>query len=235
MREGFLKRRTPDHPKVISLEERLKIPRFAAVGLLELLWHYTAEYAPQGSVGKYPDSAIARACHWPKDAAAFVDALVETGWLDRDEEYRLLVHDWADHVDETTKKRLLRAKLEIIIRQPNGSRAAPERLPLSALEAANGSLARGGDGQGGDGRGKAEPTDEEKRFWIASTMLEFPGAKILGRLPDERIVAQCYELAQGDMELLARAFRALHLTGQKPTISWAWFPKVLPKYMESVR
>ncbi len=79
------------------------------------------------------------------------------------------------------------------------------------------------------------PSESEKRFWISKTMLDFPGARILGKLPDERIISQCYDLAHGDMNALARAFRALHLTGQKPTISWAWFPKVLPQYMENGR
>ncbi len=66
-------------------------------------------------------------------------------------------------------------------------------------------------------------------------MLEFPGARVPGEPPDDLIVSQCYDLAHGDIEALGRAFRALHLTGQKPTMSWAWFPKVLPKYMENGR
>ena len=33
----------------------------AAVGLLEMLWHFTAHYAKRGDVGRHPDLAIARA------------------------------------------------------------------------------------------------------------------------------------------------------------------------------
>ncbi len=82
---------------------------------------------------------------------------------------------------------------------------------------------------------KRMPTEEEKRFWISKTMLDFPGARILGRLPDERIVEQCYKLAGGDMDLLGKAFRALFLTGKKPEHSWGWFPKVLPDYVRRAR
>lgn len=161
-----MKRRTPDHPKVVDLEQRLRVPRYAAVGLLELLWHYTAEFSPQGNVGKYPDAAIARACHWTKDATQFVTALTETGWLDVDQEHRLLVHDWADHVDETTKKRLLRARQEVIIRrttaaerQPNGG----QRQPEFPSEADIGKPDRVLSGKAGLGTGPGTGSEDSKK------------------------------------------------------------------------
>ena len=109
-----MKRGTPEHPKVFDLAEKLSIPRAHAVGILELLWHFTAKYTPQGDIGKYPNTAIAKACLWTKDAAKFVQALLTCGWLEQSDEYRLLVHDWHDHADDLTRKVLNRARLEFL-------------------------------------------------------------------------------------------------------------------------
>ncbi len=74
----------------------LKIPQYAAVGIMEMLWHYTAKLHPQGDIGAAPDDAIAIACGWPigkradrpgidaAKASNFIDALVAAGWLNRD-------------------------------------------------------------------------------------------------------------------------------------------------------
>jgi hypothetical protein len=40
-----------------------------------------------------------------------VRALLQTGWLDRDQVHRLLVHDWAQHADKATKNALKRSEL----------------------------------------------------------------------------------------------------------------------------
>jgi hypothetical protein len=47
-----MKRGTPEHPKTAHLMAALSIPRPYAVGILELLWHFTARYAPRGDVGR---------------------------------------------------------------------------------------------------------------------------------------------------------------------------------------
>ena len=49
-----MKRGTPRHPKTMLLVAELQIPTYAAVGILESLWHWTAEYAKRGDVGRYP-------------------------------------------------------------------------------------------------------------------------------------------------------------------------------------
>jgi hypothetical protein len=106
-----MKRGTPDHPKVLMLANKLKMPRFCAVGLLECLWHFTARYAAQGDIGKYGNDNIAAAVDWRKDPDDLIEALVATKFLDRSEKYRLVVHDWSDHSDDTCNTYLLRANL----------------------------------------------------------------------------------------------------------------------------
>lgn len=108
-----MKRGTPDHWKMRELARLMKVPvKYGlawANGTLERLWHYTAKYHPQGDIGKARDEFIASACGWPEtDAMTLVDALVAAKWLDRDTTHRLLVHDWAEHCDDSVKKTLKR-------------------------------------------------------------------------------------------------------------------------------
>lgn len=102
-----MKRNAPGHPKTLALASMLCLKRYEAVGLLELLWHFTASYCPRGDIGKRTDAQIVAALDWPQDRAGeLMGALVECGWLDRDPEHRLVVHDWHDHADGTCDKYL---------------------------------------------------------------------------------------------------------------------------------
>jgi hypothetical protein len=85
-----------------------------AVGYLELLWHFTAEFAPRGDVGRFPDQRIEAALHWQGRSGRLVSALVESGWLDHHPGCRLCVHDWAEHADDAVKKRLSRSRLQFV-------------------------------------------------------------------------------------------------------------------------
>lgn len=104
-----MKRGTPLHPKTRRLARRLELPRYAVVGLLELLWHFTAQFARRGDVGRYADVDLADALAWDREPAELITALVETGWLDEHPEHRLVVHHWHDHADEAVRKALQRA------------------------------------------------------------------------------------------------------------------------------
>lgn len=92
-----------------SLADRLGIPVHAAVGIMEMLWHHAGDYAPRGDIGKLSDRMIAQAVDWKGDVGTLVEALVAERWIDRDEEYRLVVHDWEDHCEEFVRKRIFRS------------------------------------------------------------------------------------------------------------------------------
>jgi len=117
-----MKRGTPDHPKVSHLATLLNINRAWAIGILEALWHFAARYAPQGDIGKHPDSVIAKAVYWErptgergvKAECKLSAALVEAGWLDTCPVHRLIVHDWCDHADEAVTKYLSRHGLSFV-------------------------------------------------------------------------------------------------------------------------
>lgn len=104
-----MKRDAPEHRKVRLLARMLDVEIYGAVGVLELLWHWTARAAPAGDVGCFGASAIADAVGWRGDAEALVEALVEAGWLDRGPACGLFVHDWADHADDAVHVALARA------------------------------------------------------------------------------------------------------------------------------
>ena len=102
-----MKRGTPSHPKMRRLATALEIPMAYAVGIVEGLFHFTAEMAPQGNVGKWGDYEIANSLGCTDIAGpALVAGLVAAGWLDEDPEHRLLVHDWSEHADKGVRMRL---------------------------------------------------------------------------------------------------------------------------------
>lgn len=85
---------TTEKLKFKKLQRILKLPLWQAVGLLESVWKMAYRNAPAGDVGRLSDDDIAAAIEWDGDAMELVDALVQTGWLDRDPTHRLLIHDW---------------------------------------------------------------------------------------------------------------------------------------------
>lgn len=104
----------------------LKVPSYAAVGLLEKLWHLTAREAPAGNVGRLSDDDIADWLGWEQSSALLIDGLVEAGWLDRYEDpgVRLYIHDWHEHSDDTIDNHLARA----VVRYANGALPRMTRL-----------------------------------------------------------------------------------------------------------
>lgn len=136
-----MKREALRHPKMLDLASRLGIDRARAIGIVTLLLDWTADMAPQGDVGKWPDGAIAMACEWgtasgdvSRDATAFVGALVDAGWLDRHPKARLLVHDWPDHCERWVKSKLASLGLDF---HPAYADLAPPAEPQETAEAAN--------------------------------------------------------------------------------------------------
>src|SRR5262245_2197278 len=121
-----MKRGTPDHPKTAALMRILGMSKREAVGTLELLWHFTGRFAPQGDIGRYKDVEIASAVDWPGKPALLIAGLVRTKFLVRHSAYRLVVHDWHDHADEAVKKYLSRASKPFLTKDiPNEPVSTP--------------------------------------------------------------------------------------------------------------
>lgn len=101
-----MKRGTPDHPKVRALARQLGISRVHAVGILECLWQWAAQYCPDGGLSKWSPASIAEAVDW-LDAEQLLAALKHTdcGFLDEDG----MIHDWPEHCEDAVHMRLARA------------------------------------------------------------------------------------------------------------------------------
>jgi hypothetical protein len=130
------KRAVLDHPKFARLKVRLRLNKSCTLGYLECLWQMTGRFTPQGNIGQYSDEDIEAWMEWEGDPGALIVALVDSGWIDRDDDHRLIVHDWNDHVDHTTKTALNRAGLAPICSNNSGSNA--ENVRTVREQCANG-------------------------------------------------------------------------------------------------
>lgn len=109
-----MKHKTIGHPKLDELKERLGVRRPTAVGYLEMLFHFAAQYTPRGNIGKYSDRRIEAALEWSGKAGALVAALLECNWIEEHPEHRLIIHDWAEHADQHTRRRVARMGEELV-------------------------------------------------------------------------------------------------------------------------
>jgi hypothetical protein len=94
---------TTDLLKFKKLQRRLDLLEWQATGLLETLWQKTIKNAPAGDIGKLSDEDIVALIDWRGETSELIETLIEFGWLDRDPEYRLIVHDWSQHAPNFLK------------------------------------------------------------------------------------------------------------------------------------
>ena len=104
--------------KFSKLKRRLALPHWQTVGLLETLWLITQGNAPRGDIGRLSNEDIAGAMEWAGDANELIENLVGCGWLDESEEYRLVVHDWEDHLPTYLKGALAKHGKTTCAKQP---------------------------------------------------------------------------------------------------------------------
>jgi len=101
-----MKRGTIRHPKLLRLATALRLPPFAALGLLEALLEWTFDYARDGAIGRHDNHAIAVGVGWEGDPDRLIAALITSRWLDPCATHRLVVHDLADHAPESWKRQM---------------------------------------------------------------------------------------------------------------------------------
>lgn len=109
----------------------VKVP--TAVGHLELLWHFTAEFAPQGDIGKYSDEWIESGCYWHGRKGRLIAALIEARWVDQHNTHRLVVHDWHEHADDSVKKRLARGGKQFVTGHEDSGKVTGQNTPRGSL------------------------------------------------------------------------------------------------------
>jgi hypothetical protein len=116
-----MKREAPSCTKMKRLCKRLGLRQYMGIGLLESLWHLTAREAPHGDIGKLDDEDIALYLDFEGRPEDLIEALVDAKWLDRCSCHRLTVHDWHEHADDATKKKVERSKRPFLSRHVSTS------------------------------------------------------------------------------------------------------------------
>ena len=99
------KRGTLDHPKTKRLARALGLPGWAALGLLEAVWHWCGRYAPTGALTVDDMEDLADTIRFDGGGKNLATILHGAGCLDVSGD-GWYIHDWHDHADDTTKKAL---------------------------------------------------------------------------------------------------------------------------------
>lgn len=107
-----------NHPKTIRLQARLNLAKWEAVGILDTLFNFTAQYCPDGFIGKWKNEEIAVFLDYKSDCDELFKALVESEYLDFDDNGLLHVHDWEDHKPRYVKDREAKANKRAVNKPP---------------------------------------------------------------------------------------------------------------------
>lgn len=122
--DSEMKRGTLEHPKMARLIRLLDIERWGAAGLLESIWQFTAKYAIQGDIGRWSNQEIADGIGWSGRHGTpdeMISALIESRWLDCCRKHRLVVHDWAEHCDDSVRKTMKNRNLSFLFPEMDGT------------------------------------------------------------------------------------------------------------------
>ena len=106
------------HRKALRVAALLGIDRVQVIGHLHLLWWWAMDNVPPtGSLGHIGDAEIATAAAWNGDAAIFVQALTDAGFVDTNPRARegagaglrareRKLHDWEEYGGKWQRKRV---------------------------------------------------------------------------------------------------------------------------------
>ena len=92
------------HPKTKKLARLLDISVVTAVGHLHYFWWWALDFAQEGILTKFDDCDIAEACMWEGDVKIFVDSLIESGFIDKNESV-FCIHDWYEYAGRLIERR----------------------------------------------------------------------------------------------------------------------------------
>ncbi|MGH9462027.1 MAG: hypothetical protein ACRD1X_12460 [Vicinamibacteria bacterium] len=81
------------HYKTHDLMKRLQIPKYQALGIIGAISSWGIGNRPGGIIER---KLIEIAVEWDRDPKILVQALVDSGWLDKFDDDRVEVHDWED-------------------------------------------------------------------------------------------------------------------------------------------
>ena len=77
-----------------------------SINVLETIWLLCSDCCDQGNIGKFTDDEIADYLEWEGSPEVLVKSLIDAGWVDEHEDYRLVIHDWLEHCPEFVRERV---------------------------------------------------------------------------------------------------------------------------------
>lgn len=95
------------HPKTIRLSRLLDVHRTSVIGLLQCLWWWSLDYAPDGDLAPFEAQEIADAAMWEGDPDSFYQAMKSCGsggrpgFINEDD----TIHDWWDFAGKLIGRR----------------------------------------------------------------------------------------------------------------------------------
>lgn len=122
------------HRKTMRLARELALPRMAVVGMLVALWSWCLDNAMTGYLGPSEDDValfLADVCYFDGAAVLLLDALLAAGFLDREDDGALWIHDWEEHMGTLIAARAQSADRSRNYRDRLRARHAPAEPPAS--------------------------------------------------------------------------------------------------------
>lgn len=99
------------HPKTVRLMRRLNVSKNEAIGIIHQLWWWAMDFAPDGDLTRFDAEEIAIAVDYDGDPAALMDALISSGWIDKNPETSgVSVHDWEHYGGKFLQRKLANAE-----------------------------------------------------------------------------------------------------------------------------
>lgn len=93
------------HPKTKKLARLLGISLPAAVGHIHYLWWWALDYAQDGDLSRFDDYDIKDAVHWDGDEKELMNAFVESGYIDFNDDGGIFLHDWFEYAGKLAERR----------------------------------------------------------------------------------------------------------------------------------
>jgi hypothetical protein len=94
-----------DHPKRKRLSRRLGLDMYQTIGLLNCVWWWVMDYAPDGDLSRYEAEDVADGIDYPGDPAELLDALRFAGFIDG-----MRIHDWEEYGEKLFRRRKANAE-----------------------------------------------------------------------------------------------------------------------------
>lgn len=209
------------HPKTLHLAALLKTSKPTVLGHLHLLWWWALDYAPDGDLSAFDARTIAEAAEWRRDPDVFLDALVQSRWLDDER----TVHDWYDYAGRLIEQRAANRERMRKSRSRNVRRTEPARSPHVPVtdSATNQDQTKPTKNLSSKAADDAEETDGTSAWWTRNGVADHDEAYLLGRLAsiDERWITL-------RRSRFAQIRSAAGAAAVKVALQHAWEEKLVP-------